>query len=54
MRKAIRLFALLLMLAACGSTPVLADGGGPMPICPPWNQNCVVSYHSVLATNPAR
>jgi len=36
----IRLLVATLLLLACGSTPVLADGGDPRPpFCPP-GSNC--------------
>jgi len=36
MKTLIRIIAAMLLLVACGSTPVLADGGEPRPpICPP-------------------
>ena len=39
MKKTIfRLILAVLFLVACGSTPVLADGGDPVPIC--WPNPC--------------
>jgi len=36
----IRLLVATLLLLACGSTPLLGDGGEPLPpFCPP-NTNC--------------
>jgi hypothetical protein len=35
MKKTIRIAAVILALAVCGSTPVLADGPGPVPLCYP-------------------
>jgi hypothetical protein len=38
-KTVIRLILAVLFLVACGSTPVLADGGGePVPIC--WPNPC--------------
>jgi len=36
MKKSIfRIIAAALLLVACGSAPVLADGGEPVPLCYP-------------------
>jgi hypothetical protein len=37
-KTVIRLILAVLVLVACGSTPVLADGGEPVPIC--WPDPC--------------
>jgi len=31
----LRIIVVTLLLVACGSAPVLADGGGPVPLCYP-------------------
>jgi len=36
----IRLILTTLLLVACGSTPVLADGGGDPPLCLPGTPGC--------------
>ena len=36
----IRLILTTLLLVACGSTPVLADGGGEPPLCFPGSPGC--------------
>lgn len=35
-----RLIMATLLLVACGSTPVLADGGGGPPLCFPGDAGC--------------
>lgn len=35
MRKTFRIAAIALLLAVCGSVPVLADGPLPVPLCYP-------------------
>jgi uncharacterized lipoprotein YajG len=35
MKKVIRILVATLLLAACGSTPVLASGPNPVPLCYP-------------------
>lgn len=39
MKYAVRIALTLLLLVACGSAPVLADGG-PMPLCDPPHPFC--------------
>jgi hypothetical protein len=36
-KSIIRIVLVTLLLVACGSTPVMAGGGEPLPpFCPPW------------------
>ena len=38
MKTIVRVAVITLLLVACASTPVLADGGGPVPFC--WPNPC--------------
>jgi hypothetical protein len=42
MRQCLQIAATILVLAASLSTASFADGGGPIPLCPPDQPNCVL------------
>jgi len=42
MRKVLQISVTILLLAASLSTASFADGGDPMPLCPPEQPQCVL------------